>query len=135
EENIAAAALAEGGKLQLERAGLGGDADIDWRETLLPQLAGNEFFVVARQAAGADLSIRCNRPEEESGHQNSCVTRMTSSTVVTPPRILLQPSSRRLRIPLRRAALVSTPASWPVMISLRISSLTSIISKMPTREV
>src|SRR5262249_55028205 len=46
-----------------------------------------------------DTSILCS-------HQNSCVTLITSSAVVIPARTFIQPSSRRLRIPLRRAAAV-----------------------------
>src|SRR5262249_38456102 len=64
---------------------------------------------------------------------NSCVTLRTSSTLVMPLSIFIHPSSRKLRMPLRRAARVSTVASSPLTIILRISSLISIISKIPMR--
>jgi hypothetical protein len=63
-----------------------------------------------------------------------CVTRVTSSRVVTPARTFDQPSSRKLRMPLRRAQAVIWDASALPMMSLRISSFRSIISNMPTRE-
>src|SRR4051794_18971561 len=84
------------------------DADIDRRQALLPQLTRDGFIALARKTPGAKLAVRRDRFEVEARHrrQNSCVTRITSSAVVIPVRTFIQPSSRRLRMPLRWAAAV-----------------------------
>src|ERR1035438_4446973 len=136
EKQDVAAPLAEGRQFELQDRFPGSHANVDRCQSLFAQFARNQLLIVARQTAGANFAIARHRAEKESGrHQNSCVTRMTSSTVVTPSSILRQPSSRRLRMPFLRAVRVSTPASAFFIISLRTSSLTSIISKMPIREL
>src|SRR5882724_10128042 len=56
------------------------------------------------------------------------VSRTTSSMVVTPPRILWSPDSRRLIIPSSIAFFLNSRAEAPIRINSRISSVTSITS-------
>src|SRR5579871_6858422 len=111
-------AASESGQLQLAGRLLF-EPDVDWNQPLSFQFLRDILFVLRRNGSGAQLSIRSHRPKEKRGShdfsansaslreifsaiqaQNSCVTRSTSSEVVTPLRTFNHPSLRRLRIPL-----------------------------------
>src|SRR5262249_16967330 len=66
-------------------------------------------------------------------YYTSCVTRITSSGVVTPASTFFHPSSLRVCIPALSAALLNTLASGLVTINVRIVSSISSNSKIPIR--
>ena len=57
EEDVAAAALAEGGELDFDAGALGGDAHVDRGQSLLAEFADHQLFVVSGEAAGAHLAV------------------------------------------------------------------------------
>src|SRR5947208_2645638 len=70
EEDVAPAAFAERRQFDLEARGLGRDANVNRGETLFAEVARDDLFVVAGDAAGADLTVGGHGTEEEGGHLN-----------------------------------------------------------------
>ena len=128
-------------------------ADIDRREPLAAQLEGDQALGLGMNGAGANLSIGSDGSEVKISHAAMNTGDLRSSVSICGHleflrdthhlvrrwlrrcATLSQPSSRRLRIPLRRATFVMDAASSFFMISCRISSSSSISSKMPMRPV
>ena len=71
EEDVAAAPLPKEGSLNSSGGFSGRDADVDRGEALLAEFAGDQFLVVAGEAAGADLAIAGDGAEEEGGGHQS----------------------------------------------------------------
>ena len=87
-----------------------------------------ERFRDGQRAGHRDEDEQRKNDDPQPVHVYATVSRTTSSSVVTPFRILCSPDSRSVIIPSSMARLRSSRAEAPIRISSRISSVTSITS-------